>query len=130
MSDRKSLLAELRARLEIAERQVRAIIKDDRVMEGRIETSTLGRLSDIVGLGMMSPQQATLVGCDRERRDVLAYLRQRLRAAETVAARNPEEAERAKEIARSIGIQIEHIEQGLHEGSAAVQATLSEGGLA
>ena len=59
-----------------------------------------------------------------ERADVLAYLRQRHRAATTVALHNPEEADRAIEIARSIAIQIEMIEQGLHEGAAMTEAVI------
>ena len=51
-----------------------------------------------------------------ERADVLAYLRQRQRAAESVALRHPEHAESSRDLARQIGVQIEHIEQGLHEG--------------
>jgi hypothetical protein len=52
-----------------------------------------------------------------ERADVLAYLRQRMRAATTVAANNLDERDRATDMARAIGIQIEFIEQGLHEGA-------------
>lgn len=72
---------------------------------------------------MSAPQD----GREAERADVLAYLRQRQRAATLVAARNPEEAERAHEIARSIGIQIEHIEAGLHEDSALVERAMGRG---
>ena len=67
---------------------------------------------------------------EAERADVLGYLRQRQRMAQLVAAHNPEEADRAHEIARSIAIQIEHIEQGLHEDAAMIEAKLSEGGMA
>ena len=56
----------------------------------------------------------------QERNDVLAFLLSRQRAASIVAANNPEESDRATEIVRSIAIQIEMIEQGLHEGAAAV----------
>lgn len=62
-----------------------------------------------------------------ERADVLAYLRQRQRMATLVGARNPAEAERAQEIARSIAVEIEHIEQGLHEDAALVERALSGG---
>ena len=60
----------------------------------------------------------------QERNDVLAFLLARQRMASTVAARNPEESGRAVDIARSIAIQIEMIEQGLHEGAADVALAL------
>ena len=60
----------------------------------------------------------------QERNDVLAFLLQRQRAAATVAERNPGEADRAIEIVRSILIQIEMIQQGLHEGALAVAAAI------
>ena len=60
----------------------------------------------------------------QERNDVLAFLLQRQRAAATVAERNPGEADRAIEIVRSILIQIEMIQQGLHEGASAVAAAI------
>ncbi len=63
----------------------------------------------------------------QERNDVLAFLLQRQRAAATVAERNPGEAERAIEIVRSISIQIEMIELGLHEGASAVAAAIKGG---
>ena len=59
-----------------------------------------------------------------ERDDTLAFLRKRRAAAEAVAARHPEEAERARFIVQNIGIQIEMIEQGLHVGDAALMAAL------
>jgi hypothetical protein len=60
-----------------------------------------------------------------ERADVLAYLQQRQRAAQTIADHNPGERDRAAEVVRSVGIEIEFIRQGLHEGAAATQAALS-----
>ena len=61
-----------------------------------------------------------------ERADVLAFLRKRAAAAETVARNYPEDAERAARIVQQIGIEIEMIEQGLHVGDAELMAALSE----
>lgn len=62
-----------------------------------------------------------------ETADVLAFLRSRKRAAETVARRNADERERAEIIVQSINLQIEMIEQGLHVGDAVKEAELEAG---
>lgn len=62
-----------------------------------------------------------------ERADMLAFLRKRRSAAETVAKRYPEDAERARIIVQQIGTEIEMIEQGLHVGDAACEAALEQG---
>lgn len=59
-----------------------------------------------------------------EQDDVLAFLRKRRAAAETMAQRSPEEAEYAGRLAAQIGIEIEMIAQGLHVGDAEVTAAL------
>ena len=75
--------------------------------------------------GLRVPLAALMIEMkERERADVLAFLRKRQAAAETVAARWPEDADRARIVVQNISILIEMIEQGLHVGDAALMAAL------
>jgi hypothetical protein len=57
---------------------------------------------------------------------VLAFLRKRLAAADTMARRSPEEGDYAKQLRDQIAIQIEMIAQGLHVGDAACEDALRQ----
>lgn len=53
------------------------------------------------------------------RRDLLAYLRERERAAEALAARDPRHADVLRDRARQLGVMIHDIETGMVDGAAA-----------
>jgi len=86
--------------------------------------ATIEDLGEMVALATISPIEAARLGQWRAQQDVLAFLRSRQRAAETVARNNPAECERAKTIAQQIGVEIDAIAQGLHDGCAAKEASL------
>ncbi|MCW1985354.1 UNVERIFIED_ORG: hypothetical protein M2348_001086 [Sphingomonas sp. R1F5B] len=87
---------------------------------------TVEELAEMVAISTLSPINAARLGQWRAQQDVLAFLRSRQRAADTVARNNPAECERAKIIAQQIGVEIEAIEQGLHEGCAGKEAALGD----
>lgn len=60
-----------------------------------------------------------------EREDVLAYLEQRRGNAETMAKRSPEFEHEARERMRQLGVIIDEIGAGLHEGAAAMRENLA-----
>lgn len=61
--------------------------------------------------------------------DFIAYLEQRRDNAGTIAGKVPEFAELARDRARQLEVMIDELRHGLHEGSAAVRAGLTEGKL-
>lgn len=61
-----------------------------------------------------------------ERADLVADLRRKRANAATMASRNPEFAEQARDRGRQLDVMIEEIEAGLHVGAAAVEAQLGQ----
>lgn len=59
-----------------------------------------------------------------ERADVIAYLEQRAENAETVARRWPHRAEQARDRARQIGVIIDELQAGFHDGAAGARRAL------
>lgn len=106
---------------------VDTVIAGDPLGAGKLGDGARALLVELVTLGKLSPLDAAQRGKARERADMVAWLRSRQRAARTVADRNPAEAERATWLADQIGIQIEAIENGLHEGEATMASTTEQG---
>jgi hypothetical protein len=104
---------------------VESVLDSDDLLRSYREGTVLA-LADLSALATISAIEAVELGQARERQDLLAYLRGRQRAAETVARNNPAEAERAKIIAQQIRVEIEAIEQGLHEGDAAKEIAMQQ----
>lgn len=105
----------------------RHILATDPVCDGRVTNASVDLLGTLIGFAHLSPMDAVQLGKARERDDVVAFLRKRQRAALTVANKNPEEADRAHAIAAQIGIEIEAIEQGLHDGDGLMAEILEPG---
>lgn len=108
--------------MEAGAETVRLALANDPVCSGRVASGTVELLGSLVSLGQLSPLDAVQVGKARERADLLAFLRQRRRAAQATAVKQPENAEWASAIAAQIGVEIEAIEQGLHEGEGVAAA--------
>ncbi|WP_408585943.1 hypothetical protein [Novosphingobium sp.] len=100
---------------------VDTVIAGDPLGAGKLGEGAKALLVELVTLGKLSPLDAAQRGKARERADMIAFLRKRQRAARTVADRNPAEAERATWLADQIGIEIEAIENALHEGEATIE---------
>lgn len=96
---------------------VEAVLDNDDLLRS-YRASTVEALADLSALGTLSPIDAVELGRMRERADTLAWLAGRKRAALTVAQTNPPEAERAKIIAQQVGVEMDSIFQGLHQGDA------------
>lgn len=80
--------------------------------------------ADLVHVGESVAVSVAKLAVAVERADTLGYLAGRRRAALTIADKNPDQAERARDIAQQIAVQIESIEQGLHDGAADLEALL------
>lgn len=104
---------------------VEAVLDADDLLRS-YRAATVDALADIAMLSSISPLDAVELGQHRERSNVLAFLRSRRGAAETVARTNPAEEERARTIMQQINVEIESIEQGLHEGCALKEADLAD----
>ena len=62
-----------------------------------------------------------------ERADVIAYLEQRRGNAALMAKKSPEFAEVARERDRQLGVIIEELQAGMHDGAAIARAALLAG---
>lgn len=100
--------------------RVGQLLADDPVCIGRVSSETVAMIGEIAALGATSPLQALAMGRRHERADVIAWLEGRKRAAATIAAKNPDQAERAGAIVQQIDVEIDAVRQGLHEGCAAM----------
>lgn len=128
MSDREMAKAEV-AFLQLfraMRTRVTDLLRADPVCNGRVGGTTMDMIGEIAGMGGLSPVQALALGRVQERQDTIAFLEGRKRAAETIAEKNPDQADRARDFAQQITVEIESLLQGLHEEAGALPRFAAE----
>lgn len=105
--------------------QVAQFLNTDPACAGRVSSAACATLGGMAALGALSPVDAISLGRARERREVMAFLAGRRRMALTIAARNPDQAERARDFAQQIEVELDAIGQGLHEGASLMAETVA-----
>lgn len=118
------MIKDFATRVAAVQPSVTGVLDEDKLILSYSQATVEG-LAEMVALGTLSPIDAARLGQWKAQQDVVAYLRSRQRAAQMVAGNSPAESDRAKIIVQQIGVEIDAIEQGLHEGCAAKEADLA-----
>ncbi len=115
--------AEQAALVKDARERVRGLLKTlvgEGIHNAARDDTVIDMVAEMAALGATAPIAAVAMGRRQERADVIAMLEGRKRAATTIAAKNPDQAERAQAIVQQIDVEIDAVRQGLHEGCAAM----------
>lgn len=103
--------------------RVALVLAEDPVCMGRVSPAAVAAIAR----EMEAAVAGALDGVAPDIDDVIAWLERRRANAETMAARNPVEAERARDRARQLDIQIDELKAGMHRGMAGVMRNLRDG---